>query len=303
MLSFLGYLINSIKTKNYVDFKLFYLFLKNFVNNVLLNIGPISMISILIAIWLITMYKPNIVKMFWITFITLLAFYILLPDFDLYIIEILYHLYLLFNTYKEIITGLLAIILITSLMITKVRKAFINGLEILIITSMIYLEIIGEYELLFFIKNFTKIFKNSMNLLNDVWGITVTVFIVSIFLSMYNKKIMSIIFFLTNKYKRKRLLKNVIRHPNKYPNMEIVKISEKVKMPLLKYKDLPEIGVVVPAYNESDIIGDTIESLLNADYEKDKLSIIIVSDGSTDDIVEMLKYKYRMRRKIGRAHV
>ena len=297
MLSFLGYLINSIKTKNYVDFKLFYLFLKNFVNNVLLNIGPISMISILIAIWLITMYKPNIVKMFWITFITLLAFYILLPDFDLYIIEILYHLYLLFNTYKEIITGLLAIILITSLMITKVRKAFINGLEILIITSMIYLEIIGEYELLFFIKNFTKIFKNSMNLLNDVWGITVTVFIVSIFLSMYNKKIMSIIFFLTNKYKRKRLLKNVIRHPNKYPNMEIVKISEKVKMPLLKYKDLPEIGVVVPAYNESDIIGDTIESLLNADYEKDKLSIIIVSDGSTDDIVEMLKYKYRMRRK------
>ena len=139
---------------------------------------------------------------------------------------------------------------------------------------MIYLEIIGEYELLFFIKNFTKTFMNSMNLLNDVWGITITIFIVSIFLSMYNKKIMSIIFFIINKYKRKILLKNVTKNPKKYSNMEIVKISEKIKMPLLKYKDLPEIGVVVPAYNESDIIDDTIESLLNVDYEKDKLSIL-----------------------------
>ena len=245
------------------------------------------------------MYKPNIVKMFWITFITLLAFYILLPDFDLYIIETLYHLYILFNTYREIITWSLAIILIISLMVTKIRKTFIkwliNGLEILIITSMIYLEIIGEYELFFFIKSFIKSFMVSMSFLNGIWGIAITAFIIGIFLSLYNKKIMSVIFFIINKFKRKRLLKKMIKNPENNPNMEILKVTSKLKMALLKHSELPEVGVIVPAYNESAIINDTIKSLLKVDYSKRKLSIIIVSDGSTDNTVEMLKYKYKMR--------
>ena len=113
---------------------------------------------------------------------------------------------------------------------------------------------------------------------------------------MYNKKIMSIIFFIINKYKRKILLKNVTKNPKKYSNMEIVDITSKLKMALLKHSELPEVGVIVPAYNESAIINDTIKSLLKVDYSKRKLSIIIVSDGSTDNTVEMLKYKYRMRR-------
>jgi len=41
ILILLGYLVNSVKTDNYTSFKLFYLFLENFVNNIIINIGPI----------------------------------------------------------------------------------------------------------------------------------------------------------------------------------------------------------------------------------------------------------------------
>ena len=50
-----------------------------------------------------------------------------------------------------------------------------------------------------------------------------------------------------------------------------------------KSKRLPRVSVIVPAYNEEDTIARTIKSLLNLDYPKDKLEIIVVDDGSTDD--------------------
>lgn len=126
MLILLGYLANSVKTDNYTSFKLFYLFLGNFVNNIIINIGPISVISTLVVVWLITMYKPNIVKMFWIILTILSSFYILLPDFDLYVIETMYQLYILFDLYREIIAGSLIIILSIGLMITKIRNTLIK---------------------------------------------------------------------------------------------------------------------------------------------------------------------------------
>ncbi|MDP7506625.1 MAG: glycosyltransferase [Candidatus Woesearchaeota archaeon] len=50
-----------------------------------------------------------------------------------------------------------------------------------------------------------------------------------------------------------------------------------------KCKRLPRVSVIVPAYNEEKTIARTIKSLLNLDYPKDKLEIIVVDDGSTDD--------------------
>lgn len=44
----------------------------------------------------------------------------------------------------------------------------------------------------------------------------------------------------------------------------------------------PKVAVVVPCFNEESTIEGTVESLLNLDYPKDKLELVLVNDGSTD---------------------
>ncbi|MCB4799564.1 glycosyltransferase [Neotamlana laminarinivorans] len=48
-------------------------------------------------------------------------------------------------------------------------------------------------------------------------------------------------------------------------------------------KELPKITVIVPAYNESRQVFDTLMSLNKSDYPKDKFQLISVDDGSKDD--------------------
>src|SRR5678815_1136175 len=45
----------------------------------------------------------------------------------------------------------------------------------------------------------------------------------------------------------------------------------------------PTITIVVPLFNEGRSIYDTIISLVDLDYPKDKLEVIVVDDCSTDD--------------------
>ena len=44
----------------------------------------------------------------------------------------------------------------------------------------------------------------------------------------------------------------------------------------------PPVAVIVPCWNEENTIKGTVDSLLALDYPKDKLSIVLVDDGSTD---------------------
>lgn len=46
---------------------------------------------------------------------------------------------------------------------------------------------------------------------------------------------------------------------------------------------LPRITIVVPAFNEGALVGETIRCLARADYPRDRLEIIVCDDGSTDD--------------------
>jgi len=46
---------------------------------------------------------------------------------------------------------------------------------------------------------------------------------------------------------------------------------------------LPTVGVIVPAFNEGELVAETLKSLLNSDYPREKLEIITVNDGSRDD--------------------
>ena len=47
--------------------------------------------------------------------------------------------------------------------------------------------------------------------------------------------------------------------------------------------DFPSVAVMVPCWNEETTIGGTVESLLALDYPKDKIEIVLINDGSTDN--------------------
>lgn len=47
-------------------------------------------------------------------------------------------------------------------------------------------------------------------------------------------------------------------------------------------KYFPTVSIIVPVWNEEHTLAGTVESLLELDYPKDRLSITVVNDGSTD---------------------
>lgn len=55
-----------------------------------------------------------------------------------------------------------------------------------------------------------------------------------------------------------------------------------------KGKPVP-VSIVMPCYNESESVGHAIESLLNLDYPKEMIEIIVVDDKSTDNSVDIIK--------------
>ncbi|MEK7128400.1 MAG: glycosyltransferase family 2 protein [Patescibacteria group bacterium] len=57
-------------------------------------------------------------------------------------------------------------------------------------------------------------------------------------------------------------------------------ITRNGKIKLAKY---PSVTITVPCWNEEDTLEKTVLSLLNLNYPKDKIKIIIVDDGSTDN--------------------
>ena len=49
------------------------------------------------------------------------------------------------------------------------------------------------------------------------------------------------------------------------------------------------VTVIVSAYNEEKVIGDRIQNILDSDYPKEKLEILIGSDGSTDNTNQIIE--------------
>jgi cellulose synthase/poly-beta-1,6-N-acetylglucosamine synthase-like glycosyltransferase len=51
----------------------------------------------------------------------------------------------------------------------------------------------------------------------------------------------------------------------------------------------PTVSIVVPSYNEERTVAATVKSLLKLNYPKDKLSLVLVDDGSTDKTLKVLR--------------
>src|SRR5215208_6555446 len=54
----------------------------------------------------------------------------------------------------------------------------------------------------------------------------------------------------------------------------------------------PTVTVIISAYNEAAIIGERVRNLLDQDYPKDCLQILIGSDGSTDGTYETIARRF-----------
>jgi cellulose synthase/poly-beta-1,6-N-acetylglucosamine synthase-like glycosyltransferase len=69
----------------------------------------------------------------------------------------------------------------------------------------------------------------------------------------------------------------------------------KEKQPVGK---LPRVSFIIPAYNEEKNIAKTMGSVLDLDYPKDKLQVIVVNDGSTDGTSQVAR-RYAAQRRAG----
>ena len=56
-----------------------------------------------------------------------------------------------------------------------------------------------------------------------------------------------------------------------------------------KLREWPSVSVIIPAFNETATIGRVLKSVLNLDYPSEKLEIIVVDDGSTDNTSAVVK--------------
>ncbi len=60
----------------------------------------------------------------------------------------------------------------------------------------------------------------------------------------------------------------------------------------LSENQLPKVSIVIPVYNEENVIAKTLRSVLALDYPRNKLEIIVVDDESTDKSAEIIsKFK------------
>jgi cellulose synthase/poly-beta-1,6-N-acetylglucosamine synthase-like glycosyltransferase len=50
-----------------------------------------------------------------------------------------------------------------------------------------------------------------------------------------------------------------------------------------QFFDLPKISLMVPAHNEGLVITQTLRALLKLNYPKEKMEVLVINDGSTDD--------------------
>ncbi len=62
--------------------------------------------------------------------------------------------------------------------------------------------------------------------------------------------------------------------------------NRKGKIELKEYKG---VTIIVPCWNEESTVESTVNSILNLNYPKDKLKLIIVDDGSTDNTWSVIK--------------
>ncbi len=71
--------------------------------------------------------------------------------------------------------------------------------------------------------------------------------------------------------------------------MALINKKRKRRLPDKDYSYQPFISIIVPAYNEEQVIKQRIENLLSQAYPGDKFEVIVVDSGSTDTTLEIAR--------------
>jgi len=89
---------------------------------------------------------------------------------------------------------------------------------------------------------------------------------------------------------------------------KLANFRRKNSQPVQSQKYFPTVSVIIPAYNAVDKIIAKLRNALMLDYPADKIEIIVVSDGSTDDTVQKAKslkavnvFTYELIRNQGKS--
>ncbi|MBI2124407.1 glycosyltransferase family 2 protein [Candidatus Pacearchaeota archaeon] len=69
----------------------------------------------------------------------------------------------------------------------------------------------------------------------------------------------------------------------------LVLLDREKKPRIRRLRKYPAVSIVVPAYNEEKNIAPTLASLVQLDYPKNRLEIMVVNDGSKDNTKHMVK--------------
>jgi cellulose synthase/poly-beta-1,6-N-acetylglucosamine synthase-like glycosyltransferase len=72
-----------------------------------------------------------------------------------------------------------------------------------------------------------------------------------------------------------------------FESREKIKIEKEHCDQVISY--FPTTTIIVPCFNEGTTVEKTIESLFALDYPKDKLTFLLIDDGSTDNTLEVLQ--------------
>jgi len=71
--------------------------------------------------------------------------------------------------------------------------------------------------------------------------------------------------------------------------INFIKSMKEKKMVDKQTYDFPSCTILIPAHNEEKVIANTIEAMLNFNYPKDKLTIMVINDGSKDSTKEIIE--------------
>lgn len=73
-----------------------------------------------------------------------------------------------------------------------------------------------------------------------------------------------------------------------YPLLMMLLLKFKRERPVNKKEITPYISVVIPAYNEEKSIGAKLNEVINLNYPREKMEVIVVSDASSDRTDEII---------------
>lgn len=71
--------------------------------------------------------------------------------------------------------------------------------------------------------------------------------------------------------------------------VHIKRLTNNKNLPLYDFDEMPQLSLIVPCYNEEDIIEDKIKNSLELKYPKGKLELVFITDGSTDATNSIIK--------------